>query len=143
MKTLFFGAGPLGSVYVHLLYKNGEDVTILARGERYAWLQENGLVLLNEITGQRDSSHIKVVNELKLEDEYDLVVVLIRKNKLLPVFEILAERPGVNNILVMGNNALGFEEYWFYAFGVFLQGSGCLLCKSLPGNRGGEKCMLL
>ena len=111
MRTLFFGAGPLGSVYAHLLHKNGADVTILARGERYGWLKENGLVLLNEMTGQKDSSHVNVVNELKPEDEYDLVIVLIRKNKLLPVFEILAERPGVNNILVMGNNVLGFEEY--------------------------------
>ncbi|MDH3651247.1 MAG: hypothetical protein OEQ53_16290, partial [Saprospiraceae bacterium] len=83
----------------------------LARGERYDWLKENGLVLLNELTGQKDSSHVNVVNELKPEDEYDLVIVLIRKNKLLPVFEILAASPGVKNILFMGNNALGFDEY--------------------------------
>jgi len=111
MKTLFFGAGPLGSVYAHLLHKNGADVTVLARGERYDWLKENGLVVLNEITGQKDSSHVKVVNELKPEDEYDLVIVLIRKNKLLPVFEILSASPGVKNVLFMGNNALGFNEY--------------------------------
>ena len=111
MKTLFFGAGPLGSVYAHLLYKNGEDVTVLARGERYDWLKENGLVLINELTGQKDSSHVTVVNELEPEDEYDLVIVLIRKNKLLPVFDVLAASPGVKNVLFMGNNALGFDEY--------------------------------
>jgi len=111
MRTLFFGAGPLGSVYAHLLHKNGEDVTVLARGKRYDWIKENGLVLLNELTGRKDSSHVKVVNELKPEDEYDLVIVLIRKNKLLPVFEVLAASPGVKNVLFMGNNALGFEEY--------------------------------
>ncbi|MDH3640365.1 MAG: hypothetical protein OES09_18155, partial [Gammaproteobacteria bacterium] len=38
-------------------------------------------------------------------------IVLIRKNKLLPVFELLAAHPGVKNILFMGNNALGFDEY--------------------------------
>ena len=86
-------------------------MTVLARGERYDWLKENGLVLLNEITGQKDSSRVNVVNELKPEDEYDLVIVLIRKNKLLPVFEILAASPGVKNVLFMGNNALGFDEY--------------------------------
>jgi 2-dehydropantoate 2-reductase len=111
MKILFFGAGPLGSVYAHLLHENSEDVTVLARGERYDWLKENGLVLINEITGQKDSSRVKAVNELKPEDEYDLVIVLIRKNKLQPVFEILATCPGVKNILFMGNNALGFDEY--------------------------------
>lgn len=111
MRILFFGAGPLGSVYAHLLHEKGGDVTVLARGERYDWLKKNGLVLLNELTGQKDSSHVNVVNELKPEDEYDLVIVLIRKNKLLPVFEILAASPGVKNILFMGNNALGFDEY--------------------------------
>lgn len=111
MRVLFFGAGPMGSIYAHLLHEKGVDVTVLARGERYEWLKENGLVLLNEITGQKDSSHVNVVNELKPEDEYDLVIVLIRKNKLLPVFEILAASPGVKNVLFMGNNALGFDEY--------------------------------
>ena len=111
MRTLFFGAGPLGSVYAHLLHEKGGDVTVLARGERYDWLKENGLVLLNELTGRKDSSRVNVVNELKPEDEYDLVIVLIRKNKLLPIFEILAASPGVKNVLFMGNNALGFDEY--------------------------------
>ena len=32
MRTLVFGAGNLGSVYAHLLYKAGRDVTLLARG---------------------------------------------------------------------------------------------------------------
>jgi len=111
MKVLFFGAGPLGSVYAHQIHDSDGDVTVLARGERYEWLKENGLVLLNEMTGQKDSSHVNVVNELKPEDEYDLVIVLIRKNKLPPVFEILAASPGVKNILFMGNNAMGFDEY--------------------------------
>jgi len=49
MKTLFFGAGPLGSVYAHLLFKNGEDVTILARGERYPCLS---LPVFQELTSK-------------------------------------------------------------------------------------------
>ncbi len=111
MKTLFFGAGPVGSVYAHRLHQAGVDVTVLARGERHDWLKENGLVLRDGLTGQQDSSRVKVVSELKPDDEYDLVVVAIRKNKLRPVFEILAASPGIKNVLFMGNNALGFDEY--------------------------------
>jgi 2-dehydropantoate 2-reductase len=111
MKTLFFGAGPLGSLYAHLFHQSGADVTVLARGERYDWLSKNGLVLVNEITGEKESCPVNVVQELKPDDEYDLVIVLIRKNKLSPVFNLLAARPGVKNILFMGNNALGFDEY--------------------------------
>lgn len=111
MNILFFGAGPLGSVYAHLLHENGEDVTVLDQGERYDWVKINGLVLINEMTCEKNSSRVKVVNKLKPEDKYDLVIVMIRKNKLLPVFKILASSPGIKKILFMGNNALGFDEY--------------------------------
>ena len=110
MKTLIFGAGPLGSLYAHLLHNGGADVSILARGERYIWLKENDLVLQNEITGQKDTSQVNVVNALKPEDAYDLVIVFIRRNKLIPVFDVLTKSPGVKNILFMGNNVLGFDE---------------------------------
>ena len=111
MKTLFFGAGPLGSLYAHLFHRSGIDVTILARGERYAWLEENGLAVINEITGQEQSSRVRVVNELKPGDAYDLVIVLIRKNRLPPVFKKLSACHNIENILFMGNNALGFDAY--------------------------------
>ena len=51
------------------------------------------------------------MNQLEADDEYDLVIVLVRKNKLQPVFELLASCPGIRNILFMGNNALGFDAY--------------------------------
>ena len=111
MRTLFFGAGPLGSLYAHLFHQAGVDVTVLARGERHEWIRENGLVLVNEITGESESSPVVVVKELEPDDQYDLVIVLIRKNKLRPVFEMLAASSGVKNVLFMGNNASGFDEY--------------------------------
>ena len=111
MRVLFFGAGPLGTLYAHLLHESGADVTVLARGERHDWLTENGLVLVNEITGDRAVSTVPVVASLEPEDEYDLVIVLIRKNKLSPVFATLAASPGVKDVLFMGNNASGFESH--------------------------------
>jgi 2-dehydropantoate 2-reductase len=69
------------------------------------------VVLVNEFTGERESSQVPVVEALGEEDAYDLVVVLIRKNKLPPVFEALSRCGRVRNILFMGNNALGFDAY--------------------------------
>jgi 2-dehydropantoate 2-reductase len=111
MRTLVFGAGPLGSLYAHRLAQAGKDVTILARGQRHDWIQANGLALINEITGKRETSRPRVADAIGPEDEYDLVVVLIRKNKLSAVFPILAESAKVKNILFMGNNALGLGAY--------------------------------
>jgi 2-dehydropantoate 2-reductase len=111
VKTLIYGAGPLGSLYAHLLHQAGKDVAILARNKRYDFIKENGVVLVNEFTGEREASRVRVVDTLAEEDAYDLIVVLIRKNKLLLVFEVLSRNKNVGNILFMGNNALGFDEY--------------------------------
>ncbi len=111
MRTLVFGAGPLGCLYAHLFGQAGKDVTILARGQRYDFIKANGLVVVDEIAGARGVSKIQIVDELKGDDDYDLVVVLIRKNKLPPVFEVLRANANIKNILFMGNNALGFEQY--------------------------------
>lgn len=111
MRILFFGAGPLGTLYAHRLIEAGKDVTILARGERRDWLETNGAVLKDEIIGTVEKSTISVVNELRCDDDYDLVIVLVRKNKLTPVLQLLATSDNLKNILFMGNNALGFDSY--------------------------------
>jgi 2-dehydropantoate 2-reductase len=111
VKTLIFGAGPLGTLYAHLLCRSGNDVTILARRSRYDWVKAHGLVLVDESTGAEKSSRVRVTNRLASDDDYGLVIVLVRKNKLPSIFEVLATATKLGNILFMGNNALGFNEY--------------------------------
>ena len=111
MKVMIIGAGPLGCLYAHLFSEAKVDVTLLARGRRYELLKNNGLELMDEHTGSKYHSHIQLASELKPDDEYELVIVIVRKNRLQPLFETLAACTKVKNILFMGNNALGFEEY--------------------------------
>jgi 2-dehydropantoate 2-reductase len=111
MRTLVYGAGTLGLLYAHRLYTAGKDVTLLARGEQLAFVREHGVVLVNEFTSEREIAAVPVVETMSAEDAYDLVVVLIRKNLLAPVFETLSRCSRVRNILFMGNNALGFDSY--------------------------------
>jgi len=111
MKTLIIGAGPLGSLYACLLHKAGNDVTILARNEHYNFLKENGIVLINEFTQEKIIEKINVVDSLKEEDNYDLVIVLMRKNSVKNVLPILNKNKSIPNFLFMGNNASGFDEY--------------------------------
>ncbi len=114
MKTLIYGAGPLGSLYACLLHKAGKDVTILARNEHYEFLKENGIVMFNEFSNEKIVEKVKVVNELKEEDNYDFVIVLIRKNNIAPVLPILNKNKKISSILFMGNNTLGFDNYLKY-----------------------------
>jgi ketopantoate reductase len=111
MKILIFGAGPLGSLYAYLLHKAGNGVTILARNEHYKFLKENGVVLVNEFTDERLITNVTVVDSLNSKDSYDLVIVLMRKNSLRNVLPVLSRNKNIQNILFMGNNTLGFDEY--------------------------------
>ena len=74
MKTLVFGAGPLGCLYAHLLGQAGKDVTILARGQRHDSIRSNSLTMVNEITGTKETTNVQVVDEFGPDDEYDLVL---------------------------------------------------------------------
>ena len=112
MKTLIYGAGPIGSLYTYLFHEAGKDVTILARNKQFNFIKENGVVLVNEFTGKKVIAKVDVVDKLDKKDTYDLVVVVIRKNKIQPVLQILNQN--VKNILFMGNNTLGFDEYLNY-----------------------------
>jgi len=114
VKTLIFGAGPLGSLYAYLLHKCGCDVTILARNQHYDFIKENGIVLVNEFTHKKTIEFVNVVDTLHENDTYDLVIVFMRKNNIRNVLPILGKNTNIPNILFMGNNSLGFSEYLKY-----------------------------
>ena len=114
MKTLIIGAGPLGSLYAYLLHKAGKDVTLMDRGKHFQYLQINGLILQNEFTNESYVEKINVIDRLNREDEYDLVIVLMRKNSVLKLLPTLSKKKYLHNILFMGNNMAGFDEYLKY-----------------------------
>lgn len=111
MKTLIFGAGPLGLFYAHLLNEAGKDVTILARGTKYNLIRNRELKLIDGFSGKVAVPSLKTIDHLANDDAYDLVVVLVRKNQIPSVIESLSECPNLGNILFMGNNAAGFRAY--------------------------------
>ena len=114
MKTIIFGAGPLGSLYACLLHKADNDVTILARNEQYKFLKENGIVLVNEFTQEQNVDKVKVVNSLNENDSYELVIVIMRKNHVKNILPVLCKNKNIHDFLFMGNNTLGFDEYLNY-----------------------------
>jgi 2-dehydropantoate 2-reductase len=114
MKTLIIGAGPLGGLYATLLHKAGKDVTLLARNNYYHFLKENGIVLVNEFTGEKTIEHLKLTHSLEDEDTYDLGIVIMRKNSIKKLLPDLGKIQNIKHFLFMGNNASGFDDYLEY-----------------------------
>jgi 2-dehydropantoate 2-reductase len=115
-KILVYGAGPLGSLFAARLQQGGNDVSILARGQRLTDLREHGIVLQDVMTKQQKVTRVNVVKELAPDDAYDLVLVIMRKNHALEILPILAANQHTPNVLFLMNNAAGPEE-WVEALG--------------------------
>ncbi len=111
MKILIYGAGVLGSLYAARLQEAGNDVSLLARGQRLADLRAHGLVLENALTHEQTTAQVNVVERLAPGDAYDLVIVLMRKNQVAAILPELAANSHTPNVLFMGNNVAGPEEY--------------------------------
>jgi 2-dehydropantoate 2-reductase len=80
MKTLIYGAGPIGRWLALRLQKAGKDVTLFVRNRKYRSLQENGIEIVDGLTGERLIARPRLVNRLESDDHYDLVVVAMQKS---------------------------------------------------------------
>ena len=116
MKILVYGAGVLGTLYAAGLYGSGEDVTLLARGNRLHQARDHGLVLENAITREWTFCHVPVVDRLTPNDEYDLIIVLTRKDQLYSILPVLSANHRVPAILFMQIDLHGYQS-WINAVG--------------------------
>ena len=111
MKTLIYGAGPIGQWLALRMHQSGRDVTLLARNETYRSLQKHGIEIVDGLTGERLTARVKMVDRLDREDQYDLVVVAMQKAARLAVCPILAQNEHLKNILFVGNDVAGTRRY--------------------------------
>lgn len=111
MKTLIYGAGPLGSMYAGRLHQAGVEVTLLARGQRLADLRQHGVVLEDAFSGSRETYPVPVAEQLGEDDPYDLILVVMRKDQSKDILPTLANNRHAHTILFLQNNPAGFAEY--------------------------------
>jgi len=107
MKILVFGAGPLGSLLAVRLFQGGHEVALLARGGRLEELKKHGVVLRRWPSEETESVRVPIVEIFSLEDDYDLVLVVMRKNSALKILPILSKNKKVPAFLFLMNNAAG------------------------------------
>jgi 2-dehydropantoate 2-reductase len=105
MRLLVYGAGVLGSQFSARLYEAGQDVSLLARGERLAALRQHGVQL-----AEQDSTVVRQVPVPVVEHPagpYDLIAVLVRTHQVDAVLESLAGLEG--DVLFLLNWAAGAQ----------------------------------
>lgn len=107
VRILVYGAGNIGCLYAAKLARNGEDVAILARGDRYDTLRGQGITLENGVSGERTMTFVSVVDRLDPGDAYDLVLVVLPKPALAELLPILAANERTPSVMFFGNNASG------------------------------------
>lgn len=103
MKILVFGAGVLGCNLARNFFRAGKDVTLLARGKWAEEIQKNGLKIKNIFSPRVSVTQIPVTTELKPQDEYDVIFVVVRYTQIDTVIESL-RKSCVKNIVFVGNN---------------------------------------
>ena len=109
MRILIYGGGNIGCLYAAKLAQSGQDVAVLARGDRYHALRDHGITLENGVSGERTTTVVSVVDRLDHEDAYDLVLVVLPKPALAEVLPVLAANDRTPSVMFFGNNAAGPE----------------------------------
>ncbi|SEM28040.1 2-dehydropantoate 2-reductase [Butyrivibrio sp. ob235] len=102
MRILVYGAGVLGGNLANSLYRQGKELTLLARGKWYEEIKRNGLSI-HHYFGRKTNVKIPVINELKSDDIYDVIFVVVRYTQVDSVVEDLNNN-GSKNIVFVGNN---------------------------------------
>lgn len=111
MDILVYGAGVIGSVYAARLQEAGQNVSLLARGQRAVSLRTHGIQLEDTSTGRRTTTQVSVVEQLAPTDRYDVVLVTVRLDQLHAVLPILAANRQVPTLLFLLNNPAGMQQF--------------------------------
>lgn len=110
-RVLVYGAGPLGCLFAARLHQAGHDVRLLARGHRLESLQAHGLRLENFETGEISVENIQLGRQLTPDDQYDFVLVIMRKNYARDILPVLENNRHTPNILFFMNSFAGPDEF--------------------------------
>ena len=103
MRILVYGAGVLGGNLASNLFQAKQNVTLLARGHWAETIRKKGLIVQNRFRRKPTVSRLTVITELKPEDIYDVIFVVMRCTQLDRILDTLRANR-TKNIVFVGNN---------------------------------------
>ena len=102
-RILVFGAGVIGCNLAADMFSSGCDVTLLARGEWADCIEQEGLTIKSAFFPGKKTYRIPVIRELKKDDVFDAIFVVMRYSQIESALETLKANVS-NNIVFVGNN---------------------------------------
>jgi 2-dehydropantoate 2-reductase len=110
MRLLVFGAGAFGTLFGARLCATGQDVSILARGERLEAIRRDGIRIRERVSGEALTAHPTLVTQVAHARPWDLVIVLVRRAQVDDVLRLIAADHS-GDVLVMVNEARGYDPW--------------------------------
>ena len=111
MKILVFGAGVLGCNLARNFFRAGKDVTLLARGAWGESIQKNGLRIKDKFSPRMSVSRIPVTAELKAEDKYDVIFVVLRYTQLDAILDAVPAGDDLPEVLKWKDSYLSPKSF--------------------------------
>lgn len=111
MEILVFGAGVLGCNLARNFFRAGKDVTLLAQGAWGERIQKNGLRIKDKFSPRMSVSRIPVVTELKAEDKYDVIFVVLRYTQLDAILDAVSAGDDLPEVLKWKDSYLSPKSF--------------------------------
>ena len=111
MKILVYGAGVLGCNLARNLLRAGKDVTLLARGSWAAEIRQNGLRIKDKFSPRMSVRRIPVTAELKAEDKYDVIFIVLRYTQLDAILDTVSAGDDLPEVLKWKDSYLSPKSF--------------------------------
>ena len=108
MKVLIIGAGVTGCFTAARFMRKGVNTFVLARGDKAARLERDGLRMCDGITGEKATVRLNIVHS-PAADTFDVAMVCVQAQHRLPLLPLLRELPGRPTVWYLGNTTQGYE----------------------------------
>lgn len=103
MNILVYGAGVIGSYLCHVLCANGHSVSLVARGQRKAELEQNGLVIRHYLQRKTTVDHPQIIEHVDPAEQYHAVFTVMQHQQMLAILDNLAAA-NARLVVLVGNN---------------------------------------
>lgn len=111
MKILVFGAGVLGCNLARNFFRAGKDVTLLARGAWGESIPKNGLRIKDKFSPRMSVRRIPVTAELKAEDKYDVIFIVLRYTQLDAILDTVSAGDDLPEVLKWKDSYLSPKSF--------------------------------